>query len=98
MVSIEGNFMGCAGCSAVGSCRKNSVKLSTLEVGDECVVVDILAGEDIKLRIMEMGLVSTTALKVTKKSPLGDPISIKIRGYELVLRNREAEAIVVNKV
>ncbi|MDR3078675.1 MAG: FeoA domain-containing protein [Rickettsiales bacterium] len=90
--------MGCSGnCSEIGSCRKNSLRLSALAVGDEAVVVDVVAERDTRLRIMEMGLVRMTRLRITKKSPMGDPISIRIRGYELMLRSREAENIIVNR-
>ncbi|MDR1494765.1 MAG: ferrous iron transport protein A [Rickettsiales bacterium] len=96
---VNGDPMVCYGnCSEIGTCRRNSVKLSSLNVGEEAVVVDIEAENDTRLRIMEMGLVKMTRLKITKKSPMGDPISIKIRGYELMLRNREAEDIVVNRI
>ncbi|MDR2778236.1 MAG: FeoA domain-containing protein [Rickettsiales bacterium] len=74
------------------------VKLSTLAVGDEGVVVDIIAEEDTKLKIMEMGLTNREIIKVTKKSPLGDPLSIGVRGYELILRVAEAENILVNRI
>jgi ferrous iron transport protein A len=93
------DYMGCYGnCSRINFCQKNAVKLNSLKVGDEGVVVAIAAEEDVRLKIMEMGLTNATKVVVTKKSPLGDPISIKVRGYELMLRNKEAEAISVNRI
>jgi Fe2+ transport system protein FeoA len=47
---------------------------------------------------MEMGLTNSEKIKITKKSPFGDPITIAVRGYELILRGNEAENILVNKV
>jgi Fe2+ transport system protein FeoA len=91
--------MACHGdCGENGSCRGCLLRLGNLDVGDEGVVVDIIAENDTRLKIMEMGLVKRTKLKITKKSPMGDPISVRIRGYELMLRKREAEAIVVNRI
>jgi Fe2+ transport system protein FeoA len=91
--------MGCHGnCDQIGFCHRNLTKLNNLEIGDECVVVDIIADEDTKLRIMEMGLTNRERVKIIKKSPLGDPMSIGVRGYELILRSSEAENILVNKI
>ena len=46
-------------------------------------------------RIMEMGVTPGTSVKVIKAAPLGDPIEVNIRGYELSLRKEEAMRIVV---
>ena len=49
----------------------------------------------IKRRIMDMGLTKGTEVFVRKVAPLGDPIEIKVRGYELSLRKADAELIEV---
>ena len=52
------------------------------------------AGE-IKRRLLDMGLVKGTSLKVERIAPLGDPIEVKVRGYMLSLRKEEAKSIEV---
>ena len=60
------------------------------------VVVQKLQGEGaLKRRIMDMGLTKGTTVYVRKVAPLGDPIEIQVRGYELSIRKNEAESVVV---
>ena len=49
----------------------------------------------VKRRLVDMGLTPGTTVKVTKIAPLGDPLEVTLRGYELSLRKAEAESIVV---
>ena len=63
---------------------------------DQNAVVVRLHGEGAtKRRIMDMGITPGVALKVIKTAPLGDPIEINVRGYELSLRKEEAARIEV---
>lgn len=63
---------------------------------DENVIVKRLQGDGaVKRRIMDMGVTKGTAILVQKVAPLGDPIEVKVRGYELSLRKGEAENIIV---
>ena len=58
--------------------------------------VALLHGEGaLKRRIMDMGLTKGTEVKIRKVAPLGDPVEITVRGYELSIRKSEAENIVV---
>ena len=50
----------------------------------------------VKRRIMDMGITKGTSVFVRKVAPLGDPIEVTVRGYELSLRKSEAESIVVS--
>ena len=60
------------------------------------VIVKKLSGEGpVKRRIMDMGITKGVELFVRKTAPLGDPIEIRVRGYELSLRKAEAERIEV---
>lgn len=69
--------------------------LDTLKPGDEAVVTH-LEGEPIDVeRLMEMGLIVGTSIKIVKFAPLGDPIEIQMRGYHLSLRRAEAAGIIV---
>ncbi|MDR3344151.1 MAG: ferrous iron transport protein A [Oscillospiraceae bacterium] len=54
-----------------------------------------LTGSPVKRRIMEMGITKGAELHVRKVAPLGDPIEVTVRGYELSLRKEDAELIEV---
>ena len=63
---------------------------------DETVSVVKLHGEGaVKRRIMDMGITKGTGIYVRKVAPLGDPVEITVRGYELSLRKADAEMIEV---
>ncbi len=69
--------------------------LATVKPG-ETVTVKKLSGEGAtKRRIMDMGLTKGTKVYVRKVAPLGDPVEVTIRGYELSLRKSEAEHVEV---
>ena len=60
------------------------------------VKVKKLTGEGpVKRRIMDMGITKGTSVFVRKVAPLGDPIEVTVRGYELSLRKSEAESILI---
>lgn len=62
----------------------------------ETVTVGKLAGEGpVKRRIMDMGVTKGTQLFIRKVAPLGDPIEVTVRGYELSIRKSEAENIYI---
>lgn len=63
----------------------------------EHVTVSKLNGEGaLKRRIMDMGITKGTTVQVRKVAPLGDPVEVTVRGYELSIRKSEAENIEVN--
>ena len=69
--------------------------LREAKVGD-CVKVVKLHGEGaVKRRIMDMGLTKGVEVYVRKVAPLGDPIEITVRGYELSLRKADAQMVEV---
>ena len=62
----------------------------------ETVTVQKLQGEGpVKRRIMDMGITKGTSIFVRKVAPLGDPVEVTVRGYELSLRNADADMILV---
>ena len=62
----------------------------------ETVTVTRLGGEGaLKRRIMDMGITKGTSIFVRKVAPLGDPVEITVRGYELSIRKGDAENILV---
>lgn len=69
--------------------------LKTAKIG-QTVTVQKLNGEGaVKRRIMDMGITKGTEVFVRKVAPLGDPIEVTVRGYELSLRKADAEMIEV---
>ena len=69
--------------------------LRDVKIG-ETVAVKKLHGEGaIKRRIMDMGIIKDAEIYVRKVAPLGDPIELTVRGYELSLRKADAEMIEV---
>jgi len=83
-------------CNQSGNAEQDFKKLSDLKIGDCAEVVKISChNEKLKVKIMEMGLVSGVKLQVIKKAPLNDPISIMVRGYDLSLRKDEADSVIV---
>lgn len=69
--------------------------LSALAVGMPAVVAEIKLPAAAKARLMEMGLINGTPIELVRFAPLGDPVEIKVRGYNLSLRKHEAELILV---
>ena len=73
-----------------------SKTLKQAKVG-ETVTVQRLHGEGpVKRRIMDMGITKGASIFVRKVAPLGDPIEVTVRGYELSLRKDDAELILVD--
>lgn len=67
--------------------------LKDVKIG-ETVVVSKLHGEGaLKRRIMDMGITKGTQIYIRKVAPLGDPVEITVRGYELSIRKNDAELI-----
>ena len=69
--------------------------LRNVGVGQTVTVSKITDVGAIKRRIMDMGLTKGTSVYVRKVAPLGDPIEVTVRGYELSLRKADAELIEV---
>ena len=69
--------------------------LSNVEIGQSAVVTKLHENGVIKRRIMDMGITKGIEVTVTKVAPLGDPIELKVRGYELTLRKADADLIEV---
>ena len=71
------------------------MKLNEVEVGSTVTVKKIEGDGAYKRRIMDMGITKGVELYIRKVAPLGDPVEITVRGYELSLRKADAEMIVV---
>lgn len=71
--------------------------LKDVKIG-KTVTVKKLNGEGaLKRRIMDMGITKGTEIFVRKVAPLGDPIEVMVRGYELTLRKDDAEMVEINE-
>ncbi|WP_165055437.1 MULTISPECIES: FeoA family protein [unclassified Adlercreutzia] len=69
--------------------------LRDVAVGDSAVVRRLTGEGAVKRRIMDMGITKGTEVSVRKVAPLGDPIEVTVRGFELSLRKDEAEKVLV---
>ena len=67
--------------------------LKDIPVGSTAVVVKIDGEGALRRRIMDMGITKGTEIYVRKVAPLGDPVEITVRGYELSLRKADAEIL-----
>lgn len=71
--------------------------LNEVAVGEVCTVVRLNGEGALKRRIMDMGITKGVEIKVVKIAPLGDPMELNLRGYDLSLRKAEAASIEVNR-
>ena len=69
--------------------------LKEVKVGQTVKVVKLHGEGAVKRRIMDMGITKNTEVYVRKVAPLGDPMELNVRGYELSIRKSEAESIEV---
>ncbi len=69
--------------------------LKNVKVGKRVRVVKVRGEGAVKRRIMDMGITKGVEIYVRKVAPLGDPVEINVRGYELSLRKADAEMIEV---
>lgn len=69
--------------------------LRSMPVGSTCKIVKLHGTGAVKRRIMDMGLTKGVEVHIQKVAPLGDPIELTVRGYELSLRKADAELIEV---
>ncbi|MDR0466516.1 MAG: ferrous iron transport protein A [Deltaproteobacteria bacterium] len=71
------------------------ISLSRLELGRKARVVGIRASGELGRRLRDMGLVPGEEVQMTGRAPLQDPVSLRLRGFTLSLRNSEADQIAV---
>lgn len=70
--------------------------LDGLVPGESGYISKVNGGGPVKRRLVDMGLVAGTLVKVLKYAPLGDPIEIKVKGFNLALRKAEAAMIEIS--
>ena len=69
--------------------------LAEVEVGDSATVVKLHGDGALRRHLMDLGLIKGTPFKVVKVAPLGDPVELTVRGYELSIRKEEAAVVEV---
>lgn len=67
--------------------------LNQLQIGKKATVVSVKGGGALSRRIFDMGITPGVKVYLRKKAPLGDPLELTVRGYELSLRAEEAKTI-----
>ena len=71
--------------------------LGDAAVGSTVIVAKIDGYDAYKRRIMDMGITKGTSIYVRKVAPLGDPVEITVRGYELSVRKNDAQCVLVKE-
>lgn len=72
--------------------------LKDLKIGEEGIVKRVGGDGAVRRRLFDMGVTPGAPVKMRKLAPLGDPVEVTLRGYELTLRKNEAEWVVVSTV
>ncbi|MBQ6553668.1 MAG: ferrous iron transport protein A [Firmicutes bacterium] len=73
------------------------MNLKEVKIGDTVTIVKLGGEGAVKRRIMDMGITKGVNVTVRKVAPLGDPIEVTVRGYELSIRKSDAEKIEVKE-
>lgn len=72
--------------------------LDELKIGKSAVITTVGGESMLRCRLLDMGLIPHTEVTLIKRAPMGDPIEIRIRGYELTIRIEDAKKINVEEV
>lgn len=70
-------------------------KLSDFKIGESGLIKTVTGDGRVRRRLLDMGVTPGAEVCLRKKAPLGDPLEITVRGYELSLRRTEAELVVM---
>jgi len=70
-----------------------TIKMRKMEMQQRGIIAAVKAGGELGRRIRDMGLVPGTEIRVQGRAPLYDPVSLRLRGFTLTLRNNEADFI-----
>lgn len=72
--------------------------LDQIAVGTEVKIIAVGGEGQLRVRLLDMGLIPQTRVRVQKVAPMGDPIEIHLRGYELTIRKEDAARIEVTQI
>ncbi|MDQ6788292.1 MAG: ferrous iron transport protein A [Acidobacteriota bacterium] len=73
------------------------MKLTNLPAGRSARVISVNGNTPVTKRLMEMGIVPGVSVRLIKSAPFGDPLEIRVRGYNLAMRRSEAQTIEVSE-
>lgn len=71
--------------------------INDLKIGKEGIIAQVGGEGALRLRFLDMGLIPGTTVKLEKIAPMGDPIQIQVRGYELTIRREDAREITLRE-
>lgn len=71
--------------------------MDDLKIGQQAVIDQVGGQGPLRLRFLDMGLIPGTRVRLQKVAPMGDPIQIQVRGYELTLRREDARQITIRE-
>lgn len=74
-----------------------TLTLNQLPIGKKSKIIEVNGQGALRRRLLDMGLTPRTEIMVRKVAPMGDPIELRLRGYELTLRIDDAKNIVVEE-
>ena len=69
--------------------------LGEMKPGQECEIVDVLADGSLGQRLMDMGFIPGTRIRIIRNAPLIDPVELEMKGYHISLRHSEAKEVEV---
>ena len=69
------------------------MKLNELDIGSSGIIQSVGGEGPLRCRLLDMGLIPRTKVTLQKVAPMGDPIEIRVRGYELTLRVEDAKKL-----
>ena len=71
--------------------------IDDLQIGQQGTIQTVGGEGALRLRFLDMGLIPGTAVRLQKVAPMGDPIQIQVRGYELTIRREDAKLITLQE-
>ena len=69
--------------------------LDEMKLGQECEIVDVIADGMLGQRLLDMGFIPGTRIRIIRNAPLIDPIEIEMKGYNISLRHSDAKGVEV---
>ena len=78
--------------------EERNMTLNDLKIGQSAVITAVGGEGSLRNRLLDMGLIPHTRVTLQKVAPMGDPLEIHVRGYELTLRREDAKQIGIGEV
>lgn len=71
------------------------MSICDLKIGDQAIISNIEGNEKLTKRLLSLGCIEGTSVKLKRKAPLGDPLIITFRGFDIALRKKDAKKIYI---